>query len=239
VAKVAIVSASDSYDKAVRDAVRNRFATLGGEVTLELEVEPNAQTYADGVARVNQAGVDAIVLATAPTSGALFVNEFYAASEKRIRLFLSPLLKTELFVENVGPEALEGALGVAPNIYDTKDAFPRAFAERWLGDHPLEGAYYYFDAMALLGLALEKAAQTPANGAPLSLYDAVLAVAAPPGIGVNWDELSSGLSNIAQSHATYYTGLTGPMLMDSCGQRLRGVTTTWAVRSGIITTVNP
>ena len=49
----------------------------------------------------------------------------------------------------MAPDALEGARGVAPKIYDTGADFPDAFASRWQGDQPLEGAYFYYDAVAL------------------------------------------------------------------------------------------
>ena len=49
------------------------------------------------------------------------------------------------------------ALGVAPKIYEAGQDFPQAFSDRWQGDQPLEGAYFYYDAMALLAVAQGKA----------------------------------------------------------------------------------
>jgi len=231
----AVLYATDAYDKALSTAVQSRFTSLGGQVRLSLAVDPNAQSYAGPVHQAIAAGADSIVLATSPRTGALIVNELGAAGTARLRWFLSPLLKTDILLENVAPQALEGALGVAPKIYDTTPAFPTAFAERWLGDLPLEGAYFYYDAMGLLALALERTPLGPDGTFDVTaLQTAIHDAAAPPGVGVGWDELESGLARLRAGDDMYYSGLTGPLLLDACGHRGLGATTTWQVQSGRI-----
>jgi ABC-type branched-subunit amino acid transport system substrate-binding protein len=232
----AVLYAAGAYDEALGAAAETRFTSLGGGVPLTLALDPNAQSYADAVRQTLAAGAGAIVLAASPRTGALVVNELNAESAQPLRWFLSPLLKTELLVENVAPRALEGALGVAPKVYDTTSAFPAAFDQRWQGDHPLEGAYFYYDAMGLLALALEK---TPvaADGTLdyTMLQSAIRDAAAPPGEAVSWDELELGLERLRAGDDIYYSGLTGPMLLDPCGRRGLGATTTWQVAAGQIT----
>jgi ABC-type branched-subunit amino acid transport system substrate-binding protein len=230
-----VLHAAGAYDEALSSAVQTRFTSLGGQVALALTLDPNAQSYADAVRQAITAGADAIVLAASPRTGALVVNEFDASSATPFRWFLSPLLETEILVENVAPRALEGALGVAPKIYDTSAAFPTAFDARWPGDHPLEGAYFYYDAMGLLALALEKT--QPAADGSLDvglLRTAIRDAAAPPGEGIGWDELEVGLERLRTGADIYYSGLTGPLLLDACGRRGLGATTTWQVQAGQI-----
>jgi len=49
-----------------------------------------------------------------------------------------------------------------------------------------------------------------------------------------WDEIESGLARLRAGADIYYSVLTGPMLLDKCGSRLTGVTSTWQVQSSQI-----
>jgi ABC-type branched-subunit amino acid transport system substrate-binding protein len=232
---VAILYEARAYDQALRSAVSKRFKTLGGSVVLEIKLDPDAQSYAGTISSALEANADAVVLATSPRTAALVVNEYDALSPKKPRWFLSPLLKTELLVENVAPEALDGAIGVAPKIYDQSTAFPDAFAQRWQGDQPLEGAYFYYDAIGLLALALERTVLTSGGEIELSsLNAAVLQSAATRGESVGWNELETGVERLTEGSDVYYSGLTGPMLLNSCGPRALGASSVWRVHSSAI-----
>jgi ABC-type branched-subunit amino acid transport system substrate-binding protein len=232
---VALMYAASNYDEALRDAVRSRFETLGGSVALELRLDPNAQSYAQQVEQARSLNVDAIVLTSSPRAGALVVNEFDALSATPPRWFLSPLLKTDLLVQNVAPEALEGALGVAPSIQDTSSDFPTAFGERWQGDVPLEGAYFYYDALGLLALAIQKTTLDASGAITLKALEAgLLSAAGPPGEDAGWNNLETGLQQLRNGENIYYSGLTGPLLLNACGERAIGLTTPWEVHAGSI-----
>jgi ABC-type branched-subunit amino acid transport system substrate-binding protein len=239
VKRLAILYTASPYDQALQASIARRFATLGGEVTLNLELDPNAQSYASEVKRAIGAGVTDVVLAASPRAAALVVNEFDALSAAQPRWFLSPLLKTDVLVQNVAPRALEGALGVAPKVYERGPDFPEAFSERWLGDQPLEGAYFYYDALALLSVALTKAWPSGKNPEPPSLPEldaAMLDAAKLPGEVLHWNELEVGLQRLAKDEDLYYSGLTGPLILEPCGARSTGITSSWSVRNGVIET---
>lgn len=235
---VAVLYAGDAYNEALRTAAAARFVTLGGSVALELELDPDAQGYARAVRDVLEVEVDAILLATSPRTGALVVNEMDALSRRPPKWFLSPLLKTELLVQNVAPAALEGAIGVAPRIYDTTSAFPSSFSKRWDGDQPLEGAYFYYDAVGLLSFALQKHEDVDGDVGAAGLVADIVDVAATRGEAYRWNELERGLERLRDGAEVNYTGLTGPMLLQECGSRQLGATTTWQVKSGRITDVD-
>jgi branched-chain amino acid transport system substrate-binding protein len=235
VVNAGVLYAAGVYNEALRDAVVSRFSELGGTVALTLELNPTAQSYAEVITRANAAEVEAIVLATSPRTGALVVNEFDALSRTPPHWFLSPLLKTELLLQNVAPAALEGAIGVAPRIYDQSSDFPEAFSQRWAGDRPLEGAYFYYDALGLVALALERAVLSADGKLEVeALESAILGAAAPPGESVGWNQIEVGLARARSGDNVYYSGLTGPMLLTSCGPRRLGVTSTWQVHGGVI-----
>jgi ABC-type branched-subunit amino acid transport system substrate-binding protein len=231
----AVLYAAGAYNEALSDAVGARFAALGGQVTATIQLDPDAQSYAGAARQAIDAGVESIVLATAPRTGAVLVSELEAVSPAPVRWFLSPLLKTELLVANVAPSALEGALGVAPKIYDTTSGFPEAFSQRWQGDSPSEGAYFYYDALGLLALGLEKTVPEPDGSLDVAKLEAAIQdAAAAPGEAVGWNEIELGLQRLRGGDDIYYSGLTGPMLLGSCGPRLLGATTTWQVAGGTI-----
>ena len=232
VGRVAVLYSSSPYDRALGRAAADRFVTLKGQVALEAQLSPDAQSYASAITAAIDADVTDVILAASPRAAAILVNEFDALSKRKPRWFLSPLLKTELLVQNVAPQALEDALGVAPKIYDHGAEFPQAFSERWLGDQPLEGAYFYYDAMALLAVAMAKAKAQPEQ--LLDLSEAMLDAAGPPGEGMRWDELEEGLSRLSDGDDLYYTGLTGPLSLGACGSRSTGATEDWSVHQGQI-----
>ncbi len=237
ITRAAILHSNEEYDVALRDAVSKRFVSLGGKITFDVSLDPAAQSYAATLHDELDDGVDTIVLASSPRSAALTVNELAALSTTQPRLFLSPLLKTELLVQNVAPEALEGAVGVAPKIYDTSKEFPEAFGDRWLGDQPLEGAYFYYDAMALLAFALEKSTLRDGKLDPAQVESAILAAAGPPGEPHGWNDLDAGLERLRAQDPIYYSGLTGPMLLTTCGARRLGTSSTWSVHAGAISEI--
>lgn len=239
VERVAVLYSSSPYDRALGAAAAERFKTLGGKVALQLQLNPDAQSYASVVSAAKAADATDVILAASPRAAAILVNEFDALSTKKPRWFLSPLLKTELLVQNVAPQALEGALGVVPKIDHSPD-FPRAFSARWEGDEPLEGAYFYYDAVALLAVAISKA-YGDADGAEDGTSDfsrAMLDAAGPPGEGVRWNELEESLGRLADGEDLYYTGLTGPLSLLPCGSRSTGATEDWTVHQGQIVLVD-
>ncbi|HET9955619.1 MAG TPA: ABC transporter substrate-binding protein [Polyangiaceae bacterium] len=233
--RVAILYEPRAYEQAMRSAVGNRFKALGGTVALEQELDPQAQGYGSAVLSAIQADVQAVVLATSPRTAALVVNDYRASSPVLPRWFLSPLLKTELLLANVPPEVLEGAIGVAPKIYERSREFVAEFAHYWEGDEPLEGAYFYYDAVGLLALALQRTALNHDGQIELKNLDsAVLQTATTRGVSVGWNEIASGLARVADGGNTYYSGLTGPLLLDSCGPRTLGASTVWRIEGGVI-----
>lgn len=224
--RIAVMYSSSPYDQALGSAAAARFEkAYRKEVALQVELNPQAQSYAREISAAIEAGVTNVILATSPRAGALFVNEFDALSGKKPQWFLSPLLKTDLLVQNVAPAALEGSLGVAPKIYEKEGGFPEAFSMRWEGDRPLEGAYFYYDAMALLAVAMAK----QANDDNLSLSNAVISASVASGESVKWDGIEDGLARLRKKQDRYYSGLTGPLNLQRCGSRLTGQTSDWTV----------
>ena len=196
------------------------------------------QTVEIKVHAAQAANSDAIVLSASPKTGAVVVSEFDLLSTTKPVWFLSPLLKTDLLLQNIVPGALEGARGVAPKIYDSIGNFPEAFAHRWHGDQPLEGADFYYDAVALLAFAMNSITPNSDDSGfrSVALDSALRRVSAPPGSSVGWDDIDAGLARQRAGASIYYSGLTGPLLFRSCGERAGGASSQWHVHQGKIIT---
>jgi branched-chain amino acid transport system substrate-binding protein len=233
-ANVALFHAEGAYDQALATAFRNRFLSLGGTIAVDQVLQSDAQSYAGSVSNKQLAEVDAQVLAAPTRPAALLVNEVRLLEPRQTRWYLSPLLKTQLLLENVAPSALEGATGVTPRIFDTTSAFPTAFAQRWSGDRPLDGAYFYYDAMALLAYGLERAALVDGQLRAAELRAAIAASTGNRGEPGAWNELPVSLRRLREQVDMHYSGLTGPILLQPCGDRRTGESSAWTVRDGQI-----
>jgi ABC-type branched-subunit amino acid transport system substrate-binding protein len=232
VVDISMMYGAGDYNVALHEAVGARFQSLGGDVLYRSQLEEGAPSYGSEVRAALSPGPGAVVLVTSPATGAAVVNDADAFTSDA-RWFLSPLLKTRVFLQNTAPGSLDGALGVTPRIFEAASSFPTEFAARWLGDVPLEGAHFYFDAIALVAMALARLADSGAQGSA-SLAAAIFESAAPPGEAVGWQEVELGLSRIREGQDMYYSGLTGPLLFTQCGARRLGQTQRWSISAGQI-----
>ncbi|HKY39314.1 MAG TPA: ABC transporter substrate-binding protein [Polyangiaceae bacterium] len=232
--RAAILSSEGAYDVALANAFQSLLGSLGGEVAYRGTLQRGAQSYTANIKAALAEQVDAVLLSATPRSAALVVNELGVLTHDRPQWYLSPLLKTELLLQNVVPQVLEGAIGVTPRIYDLSEAFPLAFNERWAGDAPLEGAYFYYDAVALTALALEQTLRDHGELGADGLRAIILDVSASPGEGAGWNELPLYLQRLREGAPVYYTGLTGPMKIRPCGDRQVGASSPWEVTGGEI-----
>jgi ABC-type branched-subunit amino acid transport system substrate-binding protein len=234
VANAALFHSEGAYDVALATAFQNRFVSLGGTVAFDDLMPSDAQSYAKSIPTDELAPVDSIVLSMTTRSAALLVNELRFVDPSKSRWYLSPLLKTDLLVENVAPGALEGAVGVTPKIFDDTPDFPTSFATHWDGDDPLDGAYFYYDAMALVAFGLERAALADSQlGAP-ALRAGIVASTGNRGEAGDWNEIGVSLRRLHAGIDMNYSGLTGPILLQDCGDRRSGESSTWQIREGQI-----
>ncbi|HVU53301.1 MAG TPA: ABC transporter substrate-binding protein [Polyangia bacterium] len=234
IASAALFHSEGAYDLALAAAFQNRFVSLGGTISLDALMPSEAQSYAGSIPAAELAGTDAVVLSTTPRSAALLVNELRVVEPAPPRWYLSPLLKTDELIENVAPGALEGAVGVTPKIFDDTADFPTDFAAHWGGDEPLDGAYFYYDAMALVAFGLERAALADPQLGAAAIRAGITASTGNRGEAGGWDQMAQSIQMLQQGIDMNYSGLTGPMLLEDCGDRRSGESTTWQIRAGRI-----
>jgi len=235
VRSVAVISDTDAYSQAFGDAVGARFVSLGGSVALRVDVDPTRMSYAPVLQQIVDTGVTEIVLATSASTASLIVNESKVSFSTPLNWYLSPLLKTRLFLQNVFPGSLDGAKGVAPRLFEKDGAFAHAFQQRWPRDPALEGAYFYYDAVALVAYALEATGADAPDAQLREKFKSALVVAATQrGTPTGWDEIEQGLAMLEARRPAYYAGGTGPLVFDKCGLRKLGASSAWVVKRGLI-----
>jgi branched-chain amino acid transport system substrate-binding protein len=236
-----IVYTSDLYNSALAAAAAAEIQQLGGSALAQIALPVGHEDYSNLLMRASAANLQTVLLAADPISGARIVNDLsilYPSPNRR--WYFSPTLKTSSFVANAFPEKIEGAVGVAPSIFASTDAFEADFTATWNGDVPLDGAFYYYDALTVVALSIEHAWIGAGKQDPTfeALRDAVRAVAHTFGIVTEWNQIPSALDLIRKGDTTYYTGLSGPILLDNKGVRQMGTAALWKVVGGKIVNLN-
>lgn len=119
-------------------------------------------------------------------------------------------------------------MGIAPKIFDSSEAFPNLFSDRWGGDLPLEGAYFYFDAINLLTVAFSQLDDVDEFSYE-ELTGSIVQASSTRGIASSWDNLDDRLEKAEDGLDIHYSGLTGPILLQSCGNRRSGSAQAWTI----------
>jgi hypothetical protein len=147
--------------------------------------------------------------------------------------YLTPRLKTELLLQNASPGALQGALGVAPEVFaDTRNEFEASF-ERRSGDIPFDSTFYMYDATSVTLIAMDRAVAA-GNALPEGIAPAIVDVTSFGGARIGWDGFDQARAANATGGKLQYVGLTGPVILTADGSRRLGTSSLWAVEDGAI-----
>jgi ABC-type branched-subunit amino acid transport system substrate-binding protein len=189
--------------------------------------EPTASTLQP----ILSASADSYILAASPASASSLVYALSAigALGEAGRWYLSPTLHTPAFLATIPSGLLQGARGVAQGTAAGVAEFREAFHARWQ-DVPLDNAYPFYDAGAVLVLALQRA-MTREGAIPQTtgLSPHVLAVTQTAGTPVRWNELDRGLELLRQGVEVGYVGLTGSTEFDVTGQTREATANWWTI----------
>jgi neutral amino acid transport system substrate-binding protein len=225
----AVVHDSDEYGVSFGQIVADQFTGFGGTVTAVISLSSGQSSFSSEIRAGTAGSPEAVVLVTYPNVGAELTQE-WTATAGPTHWYLSPSLKTDVFVENAGPGVLDNAAGVAAAVASDSDLFVARFRDRWSGDIPLSEAYFYYDAMALVALAMQAGAtmgQTP-DGDAVRLNIRAVSVS-PMADRVAWFELPSGLATLRRGLPIDYRGASGGVDLDANGEVGSGLLRLWSV----------
>jgi ABC-type branched-subunit amino acid transport system substrate-binding protein len=196
-------------------------------------VLPSDLTDRETISSITRAmvGHDSYVLAAFPSDASPLIYALTAIGQMPdpSRWYLSPTLHNPAFLDALPKGGMTGARGVANGTVSGAADFRAAFHRRWQ-DAPLDDAYPFYDAGALVGLALARAwRQTGAVPENTRLSRHLIAVTKAGGMPVAWNELERGLALVRDGVEIEYFGLSGTIQFDFSGQSSTTSTRWWTI----------
>jgi ABC-type branched-subunit amino acid transport system substrate-binding protein len=235
--RVGAIVADDAYHSQLAEAFSERvvrYASLD-LVTGVDEGNFDVQALSAQLDDRMDGGLEGVMLAMHPRPAARLATELSAlrGSKPLPQWYLTPRLKTELLLQNASPGALQGALGIAPEVFaDTRNEFEASF-ERRSGDVPFDSTFYMYDATSVMLIAMDRAVAA-GNTLPDGIAPAMVNVASFGGVRIGWDGFEQARAANATGGKMQYVGLTGPVILTADGSRSLGTSSLWAVEGGTI-----
>jgi branched-chain amino acid transport system substrate-binding protein len=217
VKRASAFASEDDYSSAVGSAFTNQFRSAGGLPGPVVSFAPDQTVFARELGALAAFKPQSVALIGFPKAAASIV-EAWSTGANTYNWYFSPTLESQAFVENVVPGVLDGMVGIAPQLSADAADFTKAFAAKNSGDVPMPGSHAYYDAVILLGLALQAA--TVAGGAAPTVEQIrvqLRSVAGPPGVKVGWNQVTEALSMVSQGTDIWYQGLSGSLDFDVNG----------------------
>lgn len=235
--RMALVSVLNEFGVAFTEAMIGELEERNINLPVVSQFNPTERSFRPLATRVVNAEVDGVVLAASPTPAARLIQEWSFVGPP-VRWYFAPPLRTPEFVQNVPPGIINGAIGVAPELGSAQQGFARTFADRWFGETPTSEAAFYYDAMAVMGLAMARMhaleGEVSRSG---TLPEHIRAVANPPGETVEWDQLARGMEHIEKGNEITYTGVTGSVEFDARGDITDGAAELWTISDNQVRTL--
>lgn len=214
---VSVLYVGNEFGTGFAPAITYELATANIKATSLTSFQQGEQSYLQAITAARASAPDAIVLVAYPRAGAAIIQE-WAILGGREKWYLAPSLKADVFLDNIPPGVLDGAVGVSPVVAADAANFAAAFRKRWDGDEPLDAAYFYYDAAALLALAIASAAHEHQGLPPRELVrDKLQPVSRLTGDVVAWYELDHALSLLEGGNDVDYRGASGAVDLDEKG----------------------
>ncbi len=232
-ARVGAVVANDLYHSELGAAFSDRFGR-DGAVDLLITVDEGAADFESLAAQLYaslEAGTEGVMLAMHPRPAARLAMGLAAlrGAKGPPRWYLTPRLKTDIFLLNASAGAIGNAVGIAPEVFGgTRSVFEQRFMEA-SGDLPLDPAFFVYDATAVLLIALDRAAQQGGAPLPFGTAEAIVNVASFGGVLIPWDKFEEARQLNLEGRKMQYTGLTGPVILARDGARIIGTSSVWEV----------
>jgi len=219
----------DDYSGTFATVFDRVFTSQGGTMVPTLRVGANNTTFADIFEVNGRYGADATVLMTSPRVAAQFLQE-WAVRGKPGKWYLGPTLNNPELLRNVPVGVMEGMKGVSADLGGQAALFSAYFEAR-TAFVPLTGSNYYFDAVALLALAVNHGIATSGTiPDPAALKTEMLAVTSAAGEAVAFDQLARGLALVKSGQKIQYQGAAGTYVLDALGDSTQTRGSIWQVQ---------
>jgi len=208
-----VMHSDDTFNTALAQAFSERFAAFSGDGAAALAgtvaYQAGQYSYREPIDQAVNSLAQAVVLATDPTNAATVIRS-WATMGVDITWYLGPFLDSDAFLENVPDGILEGSVGIVTAQPDYSEQFARVYRTKWLNDVPLTSSLFYYDAVALVALALEAQALSQQAPSAEGLDRLIKQVSMPPGRQASWAELPRALDTVRAGEDLDYVGVSGP-----------------------------
>lgn len=236
----------DDYNTSLTSDFASEFGRAGGTWLPSVTAGEGAPSYVDAIERVRSYGADRMLLMAPPASATTIATDWTIGGREGT-WYLSPLLHAQVFLENVPFGTLNGMHGLSPSLSLASEcaageedalnctrgnarSFSQHFADHWQGDRPFSAANYYYDAVVLLALGLERSlGQSGTLPTPRQLRDHIRALGDPEAEPVRWNDLRGPLTEVRLGSQVRYVGAAAEYEFDAYGAAQHTVFDTWAI----------
>lgn len=239
----------DDYNSSLTSDFFSNFGTLTGESLPSVSAPAGASSYARQIDQAFDYQADRTLL-MAPAASASTITTEWTIGGRRGAWYLSPLLRADVFLQNIPFGTLNGTQGLSPSLslesecletedpdvlvcsHANADRFSDHFANHWNGDRPFPAANFYYDAVVLLALGL--ASGYADEGELLrgrALRDHIRALGdedAPP---VTWHDLRGPFTEIRLGTEVRYVGAGAEYRFDKYGAAQYSIFDTWIINN--------
>ncbi|MFD2189501.1 ABC transporter substrate-binding protein [Pistricoccus aurantiacus] len=212
---VSVIYINNDYGKGLADSFAQAFESQGGKVGASVAYEQGQPAYRGELQQADKGNPQALVLIGYPENGQTILRQSLEGGFFQ-NFVLSDGMKAPELIDNLGDQALEGAVGTIPQARDDSPGaqhFAEAYASEY-GEVPpkpfLDTAY---DALYLIALATQKAGSTDRTAIRDSLRD----VANPPGEKVGPGEFEKAVKLLEEGKDIDYEGASGSVNFDENG----------------------
>ena len=232
--KTALIYVNTDFGQDMTRFVKLALPKLGGEIVVEVPYNDNQPSYRAEVTKALAAKPESLLLIGFPKDAVTIVREWLSLGGTQ-KIALNNSMRVKDFVDGVGGRFLNESFGMdnAQVAGPTVDAFNKAFEEKYKYDSKGPGVHTQYDAMMVLGLAMNIAKDLTGP----SIKDAVRQVHAAGGttVGTGPDEFKKAVELIKAGKAIKYHGATGPIEFDANGD-VTGPALVWKIVNGEIVT---
>lgn len=217
---------ADSYSTSFADAFRQIFTALGGMSVVSAQIPQDSAQYTFALHHLTTA----VVLITTPATATQLLQQDLVLGGTT-QWYLGPALNNPELLRNLPAGALEGTVGFSPDFGSQAQSFD-SYLVGSTSASPLPGAHYYFDAVALLALALGESVWA-GDGIPdpAAFKPHLFNVSSAGGVVVTFDQIAQGLSLVKTGQKVQYQGAAGTNILDDQGDSTQSEIAIWQISS--------
>lgn len=234
-----VLYVNNPYGLGLAEQFKNSFEKRGGKVLAMVpHDEKAAPSYTAELKRALEGNPDVLGAFSYPGHASIYLKEAIEISNYKSFLFVDGT-KSEVLIEAVGAENLEGMVGTAPgtSLSGSYDAYMVAYGQAYGRVPPVPFHTNAYDAVAVIGLAAYAAKAKGQEITSASIRDNLRAVANPPGEMIKPGEFKKAFELIDQGKDINYEGAAGAVDFDDNGDVVTPIEV-WKYTGGGIATVS-